>query len=278
MEQMRKLVLAVGNGYPTSVEDEIAMIAKAGWDGIFTGWSDSAPIGEWARIAAAHGLYYQSLHAPFTRANLMWEPGMAGEEVTDELCRCLDACAQNGIPIAVAHAFIGFDTHDPNEWGIRRFSRAAAYAKDVGVMLALENTEGEEYLALLMASLSDNPAVGFCIDTGHEMCYNRSRDLITKYGDRLIATHLNDNMGITDDADITWLDDSHLLPFDGIGDWPGIAARLDAVGFDGPLTFELTSKNKPQRTTHDRYAAWSHEDFIAAAFERACRFRDLLKR
>jgi sugar phosphate isomerase/epimerase len=143
------------------------------------------------------------------------------------------------------------------------------------VKLALENTEGEEYLELLMEALSDNPAVGFCIDTGHEMCYNRSRDLITKYGSRLIATHLNDNVGITDENNITWLDDAHLLPFDGIGNWQGIADRLSSVGYAGELTFELTSQNKPQRNTHDRYAEWSFEEYIAAAHERACRFRDL---
>ena len=277
MEHTRKLILAVGNGYQTTAEEEIVMIAKTGFDGVFTGWSDNAPIGEWAKIVSDSGMIYQSLHAPFNHANLMWEPGNAGEEVTDELCRCLDACAENGIPITVAHAFIGFDTHNPNPLGVRRFGRAAEYAKSIGVKLALENTEGEEYLELLMDELSDHPAVGFCIDTGHEMCYNRSRDLITKYGSRLIATHLNDNMGITDENNITWLDDSHLLPFDGIGDWQGIASRLDAIGYDGYLTFELTSKSKPQRTTHDIYAGWSHEEFLAAAYERAVRFRALLK-
>jgi len=268
----KKLILATGMGYKVSTEEQIPMIGRAGFDGVFTGWSDGAPISEGAKIVSDNGMIYQSLHAPFTRANLMWESGYAGEEVTDELCRCLDACAENGIPITVAHAFIGFDTHNPNEWGVKRFGRAAEYAKSIGVKLALENTEGEEYLELLMEALSDNPAVGFCIDTGHEMCYNHSRDLITKYGDRLIATHLNDNMGITDENNITWLDDSHLLPFDGIADWCGIADRLLAVGYTGELTFELTSLNKPERNTHDRYAAWSFEEYLANTYERACRF------
>ncbi|MBR5871269.1 MAG: sugar phosphate isomerase/epimerase [Clostridia bacterium] len=270
-----KLILATGMGYPVSTEEQIPMIKAAGFDGVFTGWADGAPISEWAKIVSDNGMIYQSLHAPFTRANLMWLPGDGGEEVADELCRCLDACAENKIPIMVAHAFIGFDTHDPNPWGVKRFGRVADYAKNVGVKLALENTEGEEYLDLLMEELSDHPAVGFCIDTGHEMCYNHSRDLITKYGSRLIATHLNDNMGITDENNITWLDDAHLLPFDGIGDWQGIADRLSAVGYCGELTFELTSLNKPERNTHDRYAAWSFEEYLAQAYERACRLRNL---
>jgi len=269
-----KLILATGMGYPVSTEEQIPLIKKAGFDGVFTGWSDHAPIGEWAKIVSDNGMIYQSLHAPFTRANRMWEEGQEGEDVADELCRCLDACAENGIPIMVAHAFIGFDTHNPNPWGVKRFGRAAEYAKNIGVKLALENTEGEEYLELLMDAFADNPAVGFCIDTGHEMCYNRSRDLITRWGDRLIATHLNDNMGITDENNITWLDDAHLLPFDGIADWQGIADRLMVVGYRGELTFELTSQNKPDRHTHDGYAAWSFEEYLAQAYERAVRVRE----
>ena len=271
-----KLILATGMGYPQSTEEQIPLIAKAGFDGVFTGWSDGAPIGAWAKLVRENGMIYQSLHAPFTRANQMWEAGAGGEDTADELCRCLDACAENNIPIMVAHAFIGFDTHNPNPWGVERFGRVAEHAQKVGVRLALENTEGEEYLDMLMEALADNPAVGFCIDTGHEMCYNHSRDLITKYGASLIATHLNDNVGITDPANITWLDDAHLLPFDGIADWEGIARRLNSVGYTGELTFELTSLNKPERHTHDRYAAWSFEEYLAQAYERAVRFRNLL--
>lgn len=44
--------------------------------------------------------------------------------------------------------------------------------------------------------------------------------MLDKYGDRLIATHLNDNLGVSDfDGKVTWTDDLHLLPFDGIIDW-----------------------------------------------------------
>ena len=92
-----KLVLAVGNGYAVPTEEQIPAIARVGFDGIFTGWDDGAPIAAWAELARAHGLLYQSLHAPFTRANTMWEEGKTGEQTADELCRCLDACAENGI-------------------------------------------------------------------------------------------------------------------------------------------------------------------------------------
>lgn len=270
-----KLCLATGNGYPVSTEEQIPLIRASGFDGIFTGWSKDAPIGHWASLAAQNGLYYQSLHAPFNRADRMWEDDDSGDEVAEELCLCLDDCAKYGIPVMVAHAFIGFDKHAPNERGVERFSYVARHAELRGVKLALENTEGEEYLAMLLDALRDNPAVGFCIDTGHEMCYNHSRDLIGKYTGRVIATHLNDNMGITDESNITWHDDAHLLPFDGIADWSGIVRRLKSAGYDGPLTFELTSRNKPNRHTHDGYAGWNFEMFLANAYERAQRVLSL---
>lgn len=57
------------------------------------------------------------------------------------------------------------------------------------------------------------------------------------YGDKLIGTHLNDNLGIKDfTGKITWLDDLHLLPFDGIADWDSIVQRLCRYQFEGPLS------------------------------------------
>ena len=162
---------------------------------------------------------------------------------------------------------------------MERFVRLAREAETLGVRLAVENTEGEEYLAAVMDACRDIPAVGFCWDTGHEMCYNHSRDMTALYGDRLIATHLNDNLGIHDfDGEITYIDDLHLLPFDGIGDWDGIARRLNECGFSEPLTFELNTLSKPNRHENDGYAALPLEQYLALAYGRACRVATLVER
>ena len=117
--------------------------------------------------------------------------------------------------------------------------------------------------------------VGFCIDTGHEMCYNFSRDLIGKYGEYLIATHLNDNMGITNPPEITFLDDAHLLPFDGIADWNGIADRLNKCGYDGMLTFELNAKGRKGECPNRIYDSLSFEEYVNEAYRRAVKFREI---
>ena len=83
---------------------------------------------------------------------------------------------------------------------------------------------------------------------------------------------MNDNLGIRDfGGKITFRDDLHLLPFDGIADWPGIAARLDRCGFSGPMTFELNRCSKPDRLENDFYRELPIEKYLTLAYMRACR-------
>ena len=145
-------------------------------------------------------------------------------------------------------------------------------AERLGVTMALENTEGEEYLAKLMPLADAYGSVGFCWDSGHEMCYNRSRDLLALYGKHLVCTHLNDNLGMSGDA-ITWEDDLHLLPFDGAADWGMIVSRLKAAGYRGDFTYEVKLEGREGRHEHDGYRALSFAEYAALALARAQRIR-----
>ncbi len=273
---MKKLVVGTGMGFENiPVAEQMERLAKIGWDGVFTGWNEKDGIGAWAEKARSLGLYYQSVHAPFDVAAVIWDEGEEGEKAVEKLIRCVEDCVQNGVMLVVMHTIIGFDRHTPNLIGIKRFGRIFDKAEELGAVIALENTEGEEYLEALMSVYAHYENVRFCIDTGHEMCYNHCRDLIGAYGKKLICTHLNDNMGITGE-EITWKDDSHLLPFDGMADWNGIARRLQSVGYMGDLTFELTVKGKPERSCSDIYKGLNFEQFASRALERAKRFAKLL--
>lgn len=263
-----------------SREKMIPLVKAAGFDGcFFDAMGDPAEIGQIAPKIRGEGLIFQSVHAPFKRMNKMWEEGDEGDAALAELISCAEETVNAQVSILVVHAFIGFVPEHPNTLGVERFGRLVRRAEELGLKIAFENTEGEGYLQALRDALFSSPAAGFCIDTGHEMCYNRSADLISKYGQngKLFCTHLNDNMGITG-PEIFWHDDAHLLPFDGIADWQGIANRLDSVGYDGILTMELTTKNKPNRNTHDRYANLSASEFLSLAHERVLRFSSLRKK
>lgn len=276
----QKLCLGLMTSLPESLIEQVKMIKSAGFDAVFAEWNGRGSLDEIAEEIKNQGLIFQSVHAPFTKSAHMWgEDEEQGNLALDELLDCLDDCARFGVPIMVVHAFIGFEDHDPTKIGITRFAKMVSAAEKKGVKIAFENTEGEEYLDALMEAFKNNKNVGFCLDTGHEMCYNRHRDMLASYGDRLIATHLNDNLGISrEDGGIFWTDDLHLLPFDGIADWDNIAARLDKWGYNGILTFELTVKSKPDRHENDKYAAMPTESYLAEAYSRACRVADLRKK
>lgn len=265
-----KLCLGTNEQYGIAVAEQIRLFKNVGFDGFFTAYTNAADIAEQRKIADKTGMYFQSVHAPFTKIHEMWTDN--ADEVTQTLIECLHACADNAVPVMVAHVFIGFDEHTPNEAGLVNFGKVVAEAEKLGVKIAFENTEGEEYLAAVMQRFADSPAVGFCWDTGHELCYNRGKDMLALYGHKLVATHLNDNLGVRDfDGKITWIDDLHLLPFDGIADWQGIADRLNACGYDGVLTFELNTFSKPDRHENDFYAELPLEKYLTLAYMRACR-------
>ncbi len=268
-----KLCLATSRAFPVPVCEQIKLFYQIGFDAFFTEWKAGEDLTGISVLAKELGMIFQSVHAPFGKSRDMWHGDTEkANEAVEELKECIDECAKQNVPLMVAHAFIGFEEHNPTVQGLENYGKVIEYARKKGVKIAFENTEGEEYLAALMNEFSECENVGFCWDTGHEMCYNRSQDLLKLYGDKLLCTHINDNLGIRDfNGRITYIDDLHLLPFDGIADWDDIASRLDACGYDDIMTFELSVLSKPNRHENDVYRDMKFESYIAECYKRACR-------
>ena len=272
-----KICLGTGMGFSLPTEEQIRLIKKAGFDGFFTDMDSIENLIRYAEIAKEENLIYQSVHAPFGKMNLIWEGSeKEAEETLNELKKCVDACSEIGVPLLVCHVIIGMERCTPNERGAVLFRNLSEYAKERKIKIAFENTEGEEYLRAVLEKCKDLENVGFCFDSGHEMCYNGSRDMLSLYGDRLLATHLNDNMGMKDENIKTWYDDLHLLPFDGIADWENIIERLKKSTCPECLTFELVSTNKPERDYHNIYGGMSFFDYISEAYKRAVRIKSMI--
>ncbi len=261
------------------VKEQIALFKKIGFDGFFVSWQEGVDLKDIRRYADSLDMYFQSVHAPFGRAADMWRGGEKAEGALEELLRCLEDVADAGVEIMVCHAWKGFNTSEaPNQAGVEKYRRLVERANELGVRIAFENTEGEEFLDTLLQAFVGYKNVGFCLDTGHEMCYNRSKDMLALYGDRLIATHINDNLGIKDhNGVISPHDDLHLLPFDGVKDWENFAKRIRNCGYDGELTFELKLASQPDRHENDIYAEMQFERYLVEAYKRACRVAALVK-
>ena len=268
---MRRLILGTHKDFECPVPEQIGLIQAAGFDGFFTAWDGD--LMQYRRRAEETGMYYQSVHAPYRGTGAMWQPGEAGEAALQQLLHCLRDCAAARVPIMVSHTYYGDLTAAvPTALGLDRYGVLTLEAERLGVQIAFENTEAEDCLrALLEAFPGKN--VGFCWDSGHEQCYSRGKDLLALFGERLIATHLNDNLGPRHPDGITPTDDLHLLPYDGVIDWDKTMQRLRRLPFGGPLTFELKTHSKPGQHENDAYRAVPLEHYLREAFHRALRVR-----
>jgi len=255
-------------------DEQIRLFRQVGFEGFFAYWEKGMDVAALKKVADEEGMIFQSLHAPSgIGSRHLWYESEETPLHMDIFLSCLRDCAANGIPIMVLHSFYGFDLHEPTETGIKNYTVLVEEARRLGVTIALENLEGEEYLAALLEHFKDDPNVGFCWDSGHEACYTH-RDLLAEpcHGPKLIATHLNDNLGTRDwNGELTGLDDLHLLPFDGIIDWQDAARRLAKWGFDDILMFELKPKGQPGRRESDAYERMSPVEFVTNAYMRCCR-------
>ena len=262
-------------------QEILRAVAEAGFSACGLLWKPSYTAEAWRDLAVKTvgelGLETDYVHAPFRYASSMWR----GEEEKwrrpmELLLGSLRACAEAECPILVAHTYIGFENKRPvGQAGIDHFGMLVQEAEKLGVKIAFENTEGGPYLAALMGAFCREKHVGFCWDSGHELCYNGGRDQLALYGEKLLCTHLNDNLGCHGGP--APAEDLHLLPFDGILDWQAAAARLDAVGYAGNLNFEILPYSKPGRHENDKYKAMGIEAYARLAYERACRVAALRK-
>lgn len=266
-----RLCLDLIQNVETSIEDQIPMIKDCGFDEFFTCFWTEERMKNLARLAKEHGLGFQSVHAPFSDVVDLWRESEKAEPFVELLLRSVESTATIDVPILVMHVFKGYVYPDkPNGLGVERFYKVVKRAEKLGVHIAFENLEGEEFLACLMENFKSEKNVGFCWDSGHELCYNGGKDMLAKYGDKLLCTHLNDNFGVSDPhGRIGKHDDLHLFPFDGKTDWDDAVKRLKKTAFNGSLTFELKKPSYPDLPI---------EAFLKTAYERAEKIKSLYER
>lgn len=270
----QKIGISIYNNYKIPTTEVVKLVKQIGFDAISPEWENDEKLSAIVAAAKEQNVEIQSLHAPYGGAAAMWEnDGAVSIEALNELLLPLEACKKYKIPVMVVHTWIGFDYIPlPTKEGLENYSMLVDKATEYGVKIAFENTEGLDHLEALMEHFENNDTVGFCWDSGHEMCYNHSKDLLSKFGDRLIMTHINDNLGISRyDGTIYWTDDLHLLPYDGVADWDYNVERLKKSRRLEILNFELNIRPKPNRYENAPYEKMTLEEYYTEAYKRACK-------
>lgn len=277
-----KLCISLNDKYGIPQREQVKLAAKAGFDGVFPCWTtEENLIPNLKAEADKYGISIPAVHAPHIKFDSVWfGSDEEAKPALSQMYACLDDCGKYGIPVIACHVITGYeDKPEPSQTGLERFKAYSDRAAKLGVVIAYENLEQEHFLAAVLEHLKNHPGAAFCWDSGHEMCYNNSRDLLAVWGDRLVLTHLNDNMGFKGlNGRLTGNDDLHLLPFDGAGDWEEKALRLSKVADVEYLTFEPKKASKPGRHENDAYEKMTVAEFFEEAYRHADKFRTMVEK
>lgn len=264
--------------YDCPQEQVIELLKDAGFSAVSPAWSPELPLDSLTACLQKHGMMFQSLHAPHRGIPYLWDSkDPLSADVQRSITDCIDACARFRIPVAVVHCWQGLQYTFPEEsLDFSVFDRIADYAEQRGVSIAFENLEGEEYLQALMTRYSGRSHIGFCWDSGHDHCYPHKMDFLQSFGQRLIMTHINDNLGLRDPGGIpSGKDDLHFLPYDGNIHWESALSRLKNLPKQDLLNFEFKKRSKSAAAEDLIYDPLSTEEYFRLAGHRARQIADL---
>ncbi|MBR6299594.1 MAG: sugar phosphate isomerase/epimerase [Clostridia bacterium] len=202
---------------------------------------------DWRRLADDIGVQFRQGHAYWSVNGPVEKGGVPGGEDGEELMRRSVLAAQIlGIEWLVVHPSTYLQNGTPLtkeaifEANLAYFSRWAAFYADHGIGMAIENMPSLGRIPSFFSDIDtlnalvdalDRPNVGACLDTGHAHVSGLSpADCVLKLGNRLKATHINDNSAVGRDE--------HVAPFMGTINWPQTVKALRDIGYENDFAFE----------------------------------------
>ncbi len=200
------------------------------------------------------GIAVSQTHSPF------YEGAPMPDGYMEAMLRTVETSAALGADCVVVHADnwyekgVEFEFNHVFDTIYEVYAPVVELAEKVGVKIAMETlfcwnpewrrfcSRREELDAIIGRFGTDN--VGVCLDTGHwRVAYGAAMtDEIRKLKSKIIATHLHDNKGKTDD---------HMFPFTATANWDSICAALHDVGYNGDVTLELVYGSFPDELVLD---------------------------
>ena len=184
------------------------------------------------------GLKHSSLHMQYKSCELakFWQHGKCGDKMLKSIIQDIKMTKKHGFTCLVVHLKGSF-----SKVGISRLYKVLDACEKYGVDIAVENLDNEKVFFKVMDTIN-HPNLKFCYDSGHHNIWMKNIDLLEKYGNRLVALHLHNNMGKYD---------SHSLSKQGTVDWDKLAqklANLPQVNLD----YELLMKEKSSKMSADK--------------------------
>ena len=254
----------------TDARKNVKTIVENGFEATFI-MAEDERLDEFCQAAKEYDLTVETLHGPFLSdgacsINDVWLPGERGDRMLDRMMKSAEKCAKYDIPYLVTHLSSGNDAPFVNECGLERFGALVKRAKELGVVIAFENLRKTGNFACALEYFPDS---GFCLDVGHQYCYAGGRQFLSFFGDRLVTTHIHDNMCAVGQ-------DLHLIPFDGKIDYTLLAKQLRDLNYDGTLMLEVF-RGFGKEIAEKLYSQLTDEQYITRAAIAAKKLKKLVE-
>jgi sugar phosphate isomerase/epimerase len=216
-----------------------------------------AAVADLQQWLAGAGLELHGVHAPVGESfsNGRWGPLLSLASIDPvERARALaeSEAALNiarRIPFGVLVAHLGIPRQQAGQGdnsrdaARRSIEELQKKAEPLGVRVAVEVIPNElsraGSLVHFVEEVLDAADVGICLDFGHAHMDGDLVESIEIVSEHLIATHVHDNGGRTDD---------HLVPFEGTIDWAAALTAIQKVGYDGTLLLEVRAQGPTKDT------------------------------
>lgn len=261
-EDENKLKIGVSTGlfYESDILESLPVIRDAGFK-IIEIWAGPQRWGpythfEWHKHYRVHalsvcikilGLKVNSLHAPFSDALDISDPGeLRRQFAVNEVLRSLEILKYLGGEYLIVHPASGENSLNDRETRFKQSRKSIEEiflcAQNLGLKLAVENQlphilGGDVDTLLRLIDGLPPQEVGICFDTSHaNLYYGQSlENAYQKVSDKVMALHISDNYGRTDD---------HFVTGDGNINWTSFFKLLDAGKFPGIFMLEILGQSQ----------------------------------
>ncbi len=234
--------------------DILAAISRAGIQGIeifcslsHFNYHEPRRVRDMADWLADHRLLLHALHSPTERdlAPGRRESGVPISicdpervrrlDAVDEVKRALELAEHIPFHYLIQHLGHGRQSMDPRKFdaAFSSLEHLVVFAKQRGVVIALENTPGELTSPSSLRQFIHETRLQdlrLCFDTGHAHLEDGIEASFEMMRERAVSTHVHDNHGERDE---------HLLPYEGTIDWDVALEAIAGAAQPLPIVFEL---------------------------------------
>lgn len=227
------------------------------------------------QVADELGLKIPFVH--LSQSNSLWAKGETNRLFMETLKSQIELAGKHKVPIAILHATQGRAnefTLPPNQHGLDCIKELVKFAKKCKVKIALENLDKPSFkhFVYVMENIKDDN-LGFCYDAGHHQLYNPRCDLLKRYGDRILAIHLHDNL-MDWSFGYDYTRDLHRLPFDGKIDYNKVIKKLAATTYNNVIMLEIHKHSCGKPHIYDEM---SNLEFLKEAKLRAEKIANMIE-